>query len=207
MKEDSLWEGIGSETPYGRWRPSSFPRQFETTQHGRISASIGLRSPSGGIVSGYLTAPCTRPGRESRGPSHRGRWVTRVLPSNVSTLLGSLKLRLSGHHFGVQALTLRDLRTSHEVCRRMLRLLLHGRTHVTRIRPLDTTGSVILPTRVSHSRPTLNLSVQCVPFMHSHQRLHSAADLLRKIGDASAPTGSLTNSVSLGRASALQPRR
>ena len=169
MKEDSLWEGIGSETSYGRWRPSSSARQFEAPQHGRISASVRLCPPSGGVMSGHLSPPCARPGRESRHTSHRRGRVTRVLPSNVSTLLGSLKLRLSGQHFGVQALTLGDLRTSHEVYRRMLRLLLHGRTNVTGVRPLDATGSIVLPTRVRHSWPALDLRIQYFPFMHSHQ--------------------------------------
>ena len=111
MQEDSLWEGIGSEAPYGRWRPSSSARQFEATQHGRISASIRLRSPSGGIVSGHLTAPCTRPRRESRHTGNRCGRVARVLSTDMHTLLSSLKLRHSEHSFGIQALTLRNLRT------------------------------------------------------------------------------------------------
>ena len=207
MKEDSLWEGIGSETPYGRWRPSSSPRQFEATQHGRISASIGLRSPSGGIVSGHLAPPCTRPRRESRHTGNRRGRVARVLSTDLHTLLSSLKVRHPEHHLGVQALTLRNLRTPRKVRRNMLRLLLHGRTHLSRVRPRDPSGDIILPTRVSHTRSTLSLHVSCIPFMHSHERFNSAADLLRKIGDASAPTGSLTNSVTFGSSSALQPRR
>ena len=206
VQEDSLWESIGSETPYGRWRPSSSARQFEATQHGRISASVRLCPPGGGIVSGYLPSPGARPGREGRRTSNRRGRVTRVLPSNMHTLLGPLK-ELRGHRFEVQALTLRNLRTPIEIHRRRLRLRLHRRAHVTRVYPLDTNGSVILPTRVSHSRPTLNLRIQYFPLMHSNQRLHSATDLLRKIGDASAPTGSLTNSISISRDTALQPRR
>ena len=100
MKEDSLWKGIGSETPYGRWRPSSSARQFEATQHGRISASIRLRSPSGGIVSGHLTSTCTRPRRESRHTGNRRGRVARVLSTDLHTLLSSLKLR----HFEYQVL-------------------------------------------------------------------------------------------------------
>ena len=82
VQEDSLWERVGSETSYGRWRPSSSARQFEATQHGRISSSVWLCAPSGGIVGSYLSPPGTRPRREGRHTGHRSGRIPGVLPTD-----------------------------------------------------------------------------------------------------------------------------